>query len=201
MPDLTKENKWRWIFSAYLFLLIPYMINNRFQYFPLRQLGLTPVDQAIPFMPWTGWIYTSIYFFPLLIAFALKDLRNLRNAILCAGIVSVVCNLFYFFLPTVYPRPDFTINSWTDFPMAFVHIVDNPYNCFPSAHVAFAFIACFSMEKENKFLGQLLLLAAILVSLSTLTTKQHYFWDVIAGYALARFAFRFTWNDSIQKIL
>ncbi len=190
MFEITEKNKWRWIIGAYLLVLVPYLFNNHFRVFEAHTLPLTPLDWRMPFLPWTGWIYSFVYFFPLVLVVVIKDLGNLRSALLCALVTSTLCNLVFFFYPTIYPRPTDSLEGLINWPLKIVQLLDTPANCFPSAHVAFAFISAFYMEKEHRLWGQAMIFAAVLISISTLTTKQHYTWDVVAGYVLARVAFK-----------
>ena len=68
--------------------------------------------------------------------------------------------------------------------------MDPPYNCFPSLHVAHSFVSALTCLRLHRRLGGVALVAASLVGLSTLFTKQHYVVDVVAGAALAYAAYR-----------
>ena len=66
---------------------------------------------------------------------------------------------------------------------------DPPYNCFPSIHVAHAFVSALTCYRVHRELGIAATLGASLVAVSTLYAKQHYILDVIAGILLASAAY------------
>ena len=63
--------------------------------------------------------------------------------------------------------------------------MDAPLNCFPSLHVAHSFVSALAVGRVHRSLGALATVAAMLVGISTLFTRQHYIADVVAGAALA----------------
>ena len=64
--------------------------------------------------------------------------------------------------------------------------IDPPYNCFPSLHVAYAYVSALTCYRVHRGVGVIAAIWAALIGVSTLYTKQHYVADVIAG-ALAAF--------------
>jgi membrane-associated phospholipid phosphatase len=56
-----------------------------------------------------------------------------------------------------------------------------PYNCFPSLHVAYAFVSALTCSRVHPGVGAAAALWAALIGVSTVYTKQHYVADVIAG--------------------
>jgi membrane-associated phospholipid phosphatase len=73
--------------------------------------------------------------------------------------------------------------------LIFVHNIDAPYNCFPSQHVAYSWLGAFIALKFNPLIGIFVTIAAILISLSTMFIKQHWFVDVLSGIAVALFVY------------
>lgn len=182
---------------TYLFVLGGYILTERAAgWNPAHFLPLTAIDRAVPFMPWTGWIYATVFPFPLLAAALVRDDRGVRTML--AAFIGVTTVLFAVFLayPTVYPRPDWSGGGLAALPLALIYRVDLPRNCLPSGHVTAAFLTAFSVRQCRPRLGAALIFWAAVISVSTLTTKQHYFWDVVsgvllsaAGYAAARLYF------------
>ena len=72
--------------------------------------------------------------------------------------------------------------------------IDTPYGCFPSLHVAWAFVSALTCYRVHAGVGWVAAGWATLIAVSTLYTKQHYVVDVIAG-ALARGQNRSHWTD------
>ena len=70
-----------------------------------------------------------------------------------------------------------------------LYSADPPHNCFPSLHVAHSFVSALACSRVHRRLGLVALIAATLVALSTLFTKQHYVLDAVAGVVLAFVAY------------
>jgi membrane-associated phospholipid phosphatase len=86
--------------------------------------------------------------------------------------------------PTIGPRPPVVAGGgFAAWCLRLVYALDAPYNCFPSLHVAYAFVAALTCDRVNRTLGIVAIAWATLIGISTLYTKQHYVADVIAGAA------------------
>jgi membrane-associated phospholipid phosphatase len=171
---------------TYLFVLGGYVITERCAGCgPAHLLPMTAIDRAVPFMPWTGWIYATVFPFPLLAVALVDDDRGVRTTL--ASFIGVTTVLFAIFLayPTVYPRPELSGGGFLALPLALIYRLDLPRNCLPSGHVTAAFLTAFSVRQCRPRLGAVLIFWAAVISISTLTTKQHYFWDVVAGVLLS----------------
>ena len=150
----------------------------------------TQIDLLVPFLPWTISIYWGCYLFwgTNYCLCALQD-RSERNRFFCADILSrCICLLFFLLLPTTNIRPEVTgISVWDDLLRLLYH-VDAADNLFPSIHCLVSWL-CWIGVRERKDIHSVYryisLIAALLVCISTLTTKQHVIVDVIGGIALA----------------
>jgi membrane-associated phospholipid phosphatase len=148
----------------------------------------TRLDDAIPFWPWTAWCYLPFYAGTFLITIGGFRHRRLFDRTAMA-VVLVMClgALGHLFVGAEYPRPVL----YPPYPnlsyafMAWVQHVDPPGNVFPSLHVAHTTMLALLLLRDRPRLGLVALVMATLLALSTLTTKQHFIADVLAGYALA----------------
>lgn len=150
-----------------------------------------PLDRVIPLVP--GWmlVYGSLYVFviilPLLVVRERGLIRRAMQGYLLVMSVSYVGFLLY---PTSAPRPDAVIGddfaAWT---LRLAYSLDPPYNCFPSLHVAYAFVSALACYRVHRGVGMAAVVWATLISISTVFTKQHYVADVIAGAAAAGVAY------------
>ncbi len=163
-------------------------------------LPLTAVDRWVPFWPTSGLIYFSM--FPLLVGTFLA-IRNLHQATrflyacLFAQTIAMACFLLW---PTQYPRELFALPSTTSAVGAalvgFCRSNDAAVNCLPSLHVSTVVLCISALRGSRLFLPAML--AGIPLAASTLTFKQHYLVDVIAGALLgmiASFVFLRRTND------
>ncbi|HMV77699.1 MAG TPA: phosphatase PAP2 family protein [Leptospiraceae bacterium] len=153
------------------------------------------LDERIPFIPWTVAVYDWVYviiFFPI---FIVKDLDLIRHAAK-AFLFGIFVSIFFFtVLPAkierpVIPKPANFIDWW----VWINYTIDRPTTLFPSMHVSNAILTAMTVLSFSKRAGYPILLLAVLISLSTLTMKQHFAADVIGGAVLAAVSYRiFLW--------
>lgn len=164
-----------------------YLIPNHYPLFAPVELPLTGFDLAVPFIPETIWIYLSEY--PLLIsAYVLaRSPAALQRYVKSILVVLVASALIFILFPTAYPRADFPLpaelDAWSRFLFELQRTGDSPLNCFPSLHVG-SVLTSILLLRDRPGLFRLFVLWALLICFSTLTTKQHYLWDVIGGAIL-----------------
>lgn len=168
------------IVPAYIF--IPELLAGRTLHAP--QL---PLDRAIPLVPAWALVYGATYLFLILLPILLvRDQQLLRAAArtyLAAWLIAYACFVAF---PTVAPRPSAVGSAgfWSAC-LGFLYAADTRFNCFPSLHVAHSFISALVCRRVHRGVGRVCLLAAAMVGISTLFTKQHYVLDVVSGVALA----------------
>ena len=101
------------------------------------------------------------------------------------GLASLVSFLIFALYPTVIPRLVPTGAGMTAEAFALLYRLDPASNCLPSLHVSLAWLAAAGVLSEGRRSGALFCLWAGFITWSTMTTKQHYLVDVVAGLALA----------------
>lgn len=172
--------------------IILYLSTNRFHFFVPRQLTMSSVDLMVPFMPWTLWVYLSEY---ILFAVVYLTLPNpeVRNKYLYAFLALQLVSIFIFIIwPTTYPRELFSLENYSgsSAPITLkmfeiLRGVDSPASCAPSLHVSSCYLSALSFLGVSLRKSIFFLSWATLVAISTLTTKQHYFFDLYSGLFLA----------------
>jgi protein-tyrosine phosphatase/membrane-associated phospholipid phosphatase len=147
-------------------------------------------ERFIPFVPWLIIPYMSIDLFFVCGPFLCKsrnELRVLSQRITFAILVAGACFLLIpLRLSDARPQPD----DWTAAIFRFLHGFDQPYNLFPSLHIALRTILAALYVRHTK--GILRLAAHVwfsLIGFSTLMTCQHHFADIVGGFALATICF------------
>jgi len=160
-----------------------YVFPNFYNGFNPQQLPLLSIDRAIPFVPWTFAIYVSDYFMALVAIIIINDRGQYFSYARMAFLVLLFCGLFFMAFPTTYPRPVYPVvdNPILSAMMALVGNYDTPNNCFPSHHVAITGTIVFCLRHRPKWEVALYSLWAVAIFVSTLTTKQHYFVDILGG--------------------
>jgi membrane-associated phospholipid phosphatase len=160
----------------------PYFWLN--DHLPSRFDFLTPLDTAIPFLPWTYGIYCSFFLLLLGAAWCL-DSREYLRMLAAVLVANAVCYLGFCLFTAHYPRPPverIPPGFWRE-QFARMRASDNAGNTFPSIHVATTWLGALRLRHQRG--GVLWLTWAGLICLSTLTVKQHFVVDVLGGLAVA----------------
>jgi membrane-associated phospholipid phosphatase len=148
----------------------------------------TAVDRAIPLLPETTWFYEPFYVGIFVIAvIGLQSRWLFHRALFCVIGNAVLAAIGHALVRAEYPRPVLT-PPYPDLSiafLAFVYRIDPPGNVFPSLHVAHAFVLALLLRYDRPRLGTVALVMACLLAVSTLTTKQHFVADVMAGLLMA----------------
>lgn len=152
---------------------------------------MTAFDRAIPFVPWTWWIYFPHYLAMLVIStVAIQDRRILHRTMLAILLAQFISSCLYFVVPSTFPRPEHVEGvGLTAGAMRWFWTVDPANNTFPSTHTAIAFLAAFGVRKDGSRIWWYSLAGAMGVFVTVHTAKQHYWIDAVAGVAVALLAF------------
>ncbi|SEB86248.1 PAP2 superfamily protein [Pseudomonas saponiphila] len=149
-----------------------------------RYNWVTPLDQWIPFVAESWFLYVLFFPFVLLAAaYASPErFRGLRNA---TGLAFGVALLCFWLFPEVLPRPqlDALDNAFLQQRLSRMWQLDRACNGFPSLHVAVTCLAWWALR--GRPYPWLSAASGLLICLSTLTLKQHTLVDVAGGVLLA----------------
>jgi membrane-associated phospholipid phosphatase len=148
-------------------------------------LSPSRLDDSIPFVEWTIWLYHSQFFFLLLTIHLIKRAENVTRVFYAMAGASLLSFGVFLIYPTTIARDVQTGSGLSERALQFLYAVDPPTNCLPSLHVALATLAALALLSERKWAGLFALIWAALICLSTMTTKQHYVVDVIGGLLIA----------------
>ncbi len=178
------------VFPIVIVQTIVYVTINHFPMFPPCELSLTEIDHAMPFWPWTLWLYFGFILGQIGMALMVRDAALFRQALVAYGIAMSLTLVVHFLWPTCIVRPDpvadGTFHTWA---YRLVLACDAPNSCFPSAHICGPVVIFWAYWRDSRPLGAwLLFLALPILTLSILTTKQHYLWDWIGGWAMGGLA-------------
>jgi membrane-associated phospholipid phosphatase len=167
-----------------------YNTTNRIACASTRLVHLTPPEQYWPWiiLPGTTVVYLLGGILLPFIPFAVfTERRQIWFVIVAYALVSAAAFSTYLAWPLTIERPEINGDRFDQQLLRQVYQNDLPGNCLPSSHVTFAVLAALLVAHSR--LGRLVIhavvLLAILVSLSTVTTGQHYIIDVVAGVVLA----------------
>jgi len=204
------------LFQIELFLLgmfliaSPYFITNIVAHNFLETVWDPEIDfdRKIPFIGWTIIPYVLLYvLYPLLVFSSPRDKRGQIELIVVIQFlfsVTIFCCFFFLMIPAEIDLRDQLVipdlNPVEEFLFSLVHYLDNPWNAWPSLHIVHSFLICriitFWTLRERKetmyrFIFLFLLwMEWILLSISILTTKQHYIFDLFSGIVVSIVAWR-----------
>lgn len=191
----------RWL-SIVILLSILYALCNR-QWFGRPLLHLTlPIDQKIPLIPWTIYIY-NLWYPIMLFTFALLAIydKAVFSHLIPAYTLSTLASfmIFIFFQNEVPRLTQVSGNSLAERLLRFTRKMDNPYNGFPSIHVLACTMTILAVQSSTLpdackvfiWVSQLMIIAA------TLTTKQHVVLDLAGGSFMAILGWCLTMNLNV----
>ena len=142
-------------------------------------------ERRIPFIGWTifpYWTTNLFYAASIFLCRSLAELDTHARRLLTAQIVAVACFIL-FPLKFSWPKPDVT--GFSGFFYEALGAFDKPFNQAPSLHVALTVILSAFYLRLLPPAGRLIFAGwSSLVIVSVLTTFQHHFVDVPAGFAL-----------------
>ena len=183
--------------GIYFVLAVMYVSTNFWTVYRSSFLVHTPLDDYIPFMPHSVYIYVFGYLLLLLYPIFFVDGKEVFST-LVRGIlwITITTGLIYLVFPTSMSRPDLPVVDQTTYFLEILHKIDPPHNSFPSLHVSLATFIGVYLHK-NGLLKNYPLVVALLVNLSTMLTKQHAIVDVIGGLLHSYITLRIFDNSDI----
>ena len=133
----------------------------------------------LPYVLWYAWIAGSLLFF---LQFSIKSFQNLQKYIIITQAVAIAVYILFpnrqDLRPVVFPRDNIFSRM-----VGVLYTVDTSTNVCPSLHVAISIGLASVWVKQQDislWIRCLMVLLAVLVSMSTVFLKQH---SVVDGYA------------------
>ncbi len=156
---------------------------------PVTVMPTTWVDDRIAFWPPAFYLYASLWLYTALVPALQPSLVKLVGYGCGIGAVCLAGLVIFSFFPTAVP---FGFADWlVDPSLSLLRSLDMGGNACPSLHVATALFSGFCLQRLLRELGGppwvrlLNWIWCALIIYSTMAIKQHVFWDVVAGAALA----------------
>ena len=186
---LFRQNKFKLIDFYALSAVILFLIVGGYQlyFYPqkyhkdnknIQEIPETIIDRFIPKIEWSVYIYNFLYYigFGILLVF-IKSYKEF--VYICFQGLLLLASLFLFFM--LFPNKLNANTRSEQEENIFLNLTqssDDLTNAFPSAHVAIAVYIAFLLKK---YIGNISFVFPVLIFLSCLFTKQHYFIDCIGG--------------------
>ena len=142
-----------------------------------------PGESSLPFVPEFEYLYAFGYVLPVIALLSIPTVRGAVRVLIAFVLTLTVAYATYLVFPVYLERPELRVDSLATFLLS-LEYKDPSYNHFPSLHVAFVWLGYFAARRG---LGRPWLYAAFAlgVTASTMLVKQHYFLDLVYGFALA----------------
>lgn len=153
----------------------------------------TFVDDYIPLLTFFIIIYVSygVFLIFVLLYFIKKSKPQILNEILLSIIIScLVAYVIYLLFQNYIQRPMIDSNNIFDAIYTWGNSWIASYNAFPSLHVAITTVCVIGFNKIKSRIFKPILIWGILIIISTVLTKQHYFLDVLSGLILGFLSFK-----------
>ena len=186
---ITEDNRWFVGALMYGTAAAMYLATNHLHYIEPRLLPMTWVDLNVPLLPNTVWVYVSEYLYFAFIYWLCRETRNLNKYFYSFMALQIVSSIIFILWPTTYPRDSYPLpvdlNALTQFGFSTLRSADSAANCCPSLHVSSVYLCSFIFLDEQRAKFPFVFLYGTLITLSTLTTKQHYLVDVVTGFLIA----------------
>ncbi|MBI3557850.1 MAG: phosphatase PAP2 family protein [Deltaproteobacteria bacterium] len=198
--NIPRKYKQAYGLAAGTFALSLYMASNHLLLFEPRYLPFTSIDQVVPFVPASIWIYFSAFILIGIPYFAENRIKEAKKYLEAFFIIAGISVVIFWLWPTTYPRARFPLPAGVDFLTAYIFTsmrsLDSMTNCAPSLHVSGSYIAALSLWSSARSKPRTLFFFvwATIVAVSTMSTKQHYFFDVVSGLLLAVAAHAYVFN-------
>ena len=162
----------------------------------------TALDNRIPVIPAFTLIYFGSYIFWIVNYILICRINEERcYRFITADIMGkLICFIIYVTFPTTNVRPYIASSDIFANMLKFLYTIDAANNLFPSIHCLVSWY-CFAGLRNCRTIPAwyryLTLFIAVIICISTLTTKQHVIADVIGGVLLAEI----TWQVSLHAQL
>ncbi len=180
-----KYTKIYYLLLAYFVYLLYYPVNIFTSGAGKFTLNFIWLDDLIPFVPAFQIWYIFIFLFPFFAVFYIRDDRYIEltaKVIMFQYLAGYVIFLLY---PVKMIRPDVEPDSFIRWMIYVNHLVDQPYNCFPSLHMACSLSIALVIFRLNKKHSIIPFIVAGLIGLSIVYVKAHTVFDGLAGILLS----------------
>jgi membrane-associated phospholipid phosphatase len=200
---VSRQNRFLYLLAIGLSAWLLYAITNHIPpLFVPVVYSLTPFEKALPLLPWSIWPYLTCYFVMSYMALSLRDMGTLQRMLYAFLMVQVVANFFFLVYPVSLPRDPYPVSAdaagISRGLIAWTRQVDTDKNCQPSLHIANCCLVSLAYLRENRRKFLLVGTWLLLLSFSTLATKQHYLWDVAGGFTLALLAYAIAFSRYVR---
>ena len=190
-----------------------YLLTNKFAYWRDWQAfdPTTSIDTWIPVIPWTIVPYSTLYFYyPMAAILGMKSEQTQRENVIFHQILLMLTWMVFVIFILVPVEVDIRSRvfladlgiwqPWYDY----LYAVDTPWNAWPSLHIVQSLLAVLVVGRwyntENyRWQIRILWFAWLMLTISVMTTKQHFVWDVVTGIIIAVLAWKYWISPCLEN--
>lgn len=190
-----------------------YLLTNKFAYWRDWQAfdPTTSIDTWIPVIPWMIVPYSTLYFYyPMAAILGMKSEQTQRENVIFHQILLVLTWMVFVIFILVPVEVDIRSSvfaadlgiwqPWYDY----LYAVDTPWNAWPSLHIVQSLLAVLVVSRwyntENyRWQIRILWFAWLMLTISVMTTKQHFVWDVVTGIIIAVLAWKYWISPCLEN--
>ena len=150
----------------------------------------SPLDDALPFVPWFLIFYFASFLQWAFYYFGINNLNNEETYRVFSGemFAKVFCLAIFLLFPVTIERPEITGDGFWDLIMKLVYAVDTPCCLFPSFHCFQSWMHFrFCLKHRSKAISIPVGIFTLFVFASTVLIKQHLLLDIAGGVLFAEF--------------
>lgn len=156
-----------------------YQLINRFPLFEPRELAMTAVDRAVPFLPELLPLYVAYIPFYWWTVARSEDDEAASRILYATHLQLALAAVVWILWPVTMPRELFYTAASYNWADTFWRWFDAPNNCLPSLHAANCLLFI-QVNWQRRWRWATTAVALAIVA-STLAVKQHYAVDLLAG--------------------
>jgi len=150
-----------------------------------------PIDDLIPYRPGWVWVYSCLYYPAIVyINWVVESPRHFNYVAMSYMVLLFLQMIFFLLFPVETPEQWRAINKQSNTSerfLAYVQSFDDRSNSFPSMHTSVAMLTAMHLCPA---IGAWAFSFPLLIAISCLYTKQHYFIDLPAGALLGWITFQ-----------
>ncbi len=186
------EQKLNWPAKVSLIAVV-FLVHVTVWHFVNQYNALRPVSElnnlsmaADDWIPYLGWTWPVYYFAHLFVTIGGSLIiwrlpaRSFVRIIVITAVMIAAAGIIQIIIPARSPLPDEMnrVHAWFH-----RYLLNDPYVCFPSLHVALSVLpACVGIKYfKAARLRWALCITVVLIFISTVTLKEHYLVDSVAG--------------------
>lgn len=161
-------------------------------------------DNRIPVIPIFVLFYFGSYLFWIVnyILISKVNKEHCYRFLMADLLGKLICGIIYINFPTTNIRPDIITPGIFPDILKFLYSIDSADNLFPSIHCLvswYCFVGLRNCKGIPAWYKCFSLFMAIMICISTLTTKQHVIIDVLGGVMLAELTWKLSLHLQLYK--